>query len=612
MSDLKCLPILSSSSSLRKNHHRQVKSNDLFRTFEKFKQSYNKLTENDSICVSSLYCNKYETIDTFDQQAFRETSLKYNIGKELEKEEKNEITQYLSSKKDPQITFHIPNELRFSNPFKSKKVLKLNSEIYSTVMSIRTANLCDTYANEIIKTNDQLDTISKMPKIRISKITKKFNPLNTFANDFARFNNLGNDKNTNNNKASTDMKTINTHTHTNSHTHTITHTNTNNNTINADNTSSNNNKAFFPKIARQEFLTSLLIQETLLPILYHPSTRSQFALCLTDEDVCFIYGGILGERLGDLWYCDMKQSKLTWNKIVNIRDDDIPIPRYGHTMTFWQDYLYIYGGNLGKEYYKPREDIAIYDINKKQYLYPSIANKITVPFRRSHIAISIGQSMLIHGGIDETDMMLNDIWIYDYNKNRFFNLQFQGINGMTPPYLAFHSAILISNSNRSHSQMFNIYKLPDNTFANKGRINRLKYEGVYIFGGLDSNKKCTQKLWIVKIGKKPVDILEPRTHGKPPLPRKLCIMTSLDEINLLVIHGGKNDQLHPEYLNDIVILDMETFHWIHPKQKSDEPTQLAEHCGFSYQNKVFILGGLNQNGYAKFDFLTLEIELENY
>ena len=46
-------------------------------------------------------------------------------------------------------------------------------------------------------------------------------------------------------------------------------------------------------------------------------------------------------------------------------------------------------------------------------------NKVDIAWRRNHIAINLGQHMLIHGGLDDKDLVLNDMHILQYNEMIF-------------------------------------------------------------------------------------------------------------------------------------------------------------------------------------------------
>jgi len=45
-------------------------------------------------------------------------------------------------------------------------------------------------------------------------------------------------------------------------------------------------------------------------------------------------------------------------------EDEAPNPRYGHTAVLFKKEIFIYGGYTPADYFKPREEILIYNIGK--------------------------------------------------------------------------------------------------------------------------------------------------------------------------------------------------------------------------------------------------------
>ena len=50
---------------------------------------------------------------------------------------------------------------------------------------------------------------------------------------------------------------------------------------------------------------------------YHPQTRTQFGMTFGDGNI-YLYGGLAGRKLGDLWSCDIMNKKaLVWKKLFD-------------------------------------------------------------------------------------------------------------------------------------------------------------------------------------------------------------------------------------------------------------------------------------------------------
>jgi hypothetical protein len=50
-----------------------------------------------------------------------------------------------------------------------------------------------------------------------------------------------------------------------------------------------------------------------------------------------------------------------WKKI-ELSEDDAPCPRYGHTAVLYKKEIFIFGGLTPKEYFKPKEDLLIFNL----------------------------------------------------------------------------------------------------------------------------------------------------------------------------------------------------------------------------------------------------------
>jgi hypothetical protein len=286
-------------------------------------------------------------------------------------------------------------------------------------------------------------------------------------------------------------------------------------------------------------------------------------------------------------------------------------------MTYYNNQLFIFGGVTQNNSYHLREkNICIFDINKEQFFYPQCENYRQVLWRRNHIAISIGFCMIIHGGIDDENNYLNDLWYFDYNKLKWSPLYYK--TSINIPSISYHSCVLISQ-NQNNNNNFNInnliqndsdiYKISDNSNDKKKSQNKILIEGIYIFGGKNQNDEFYEDLWCIEIGNKPVRIMKLNTFGKRPEPRINCGITFFNLLNILIVYGGKNK--FGIILNDIYILNLEKYIWIKPIYNNNEFNAVSEHAIFSDNKKIFILGGSGNEGYMKFDFFTIEFDFLN-
>jgi len=228
--------------------------------------------------------------------------------------------------------------------------------------------------------------------------------------------------------------------------------------------------------------------------------------------------------------------------------------------------------------------------------------KILIPcLRRSHISILLGEYIFVYGGIDPNRKFLNDCWIYNITTNRWNLLEYKGRH---PPSLAYHSSCLVFEKDQICNEYLTIYKVPP---SQRKTLPKLKSQGIFFFGGMNENRKPTNLFFRLNMGIKPTFFDIPTTYGKPPSPRISCSMNFYTELNLIIIHGGKNDYLSGKYNNDICLLDMETMNWIHPKFKIEDPMERAEHVSILLGDKLLFFGGVNNSNLLNFDFTIVNV-----
>ncbi len=253
-----------------------------------------------------------------------------------------------------------------------------------------------------------------------------------------------------------------------------------------------------------------------------------------------------------------------------------------------------------------RDFIMIYDVEGDKYFLEKCKNRSDVPLRRNHIAEVIGPHMLIHGGIDENDNILSDVCLLEFSPVcSWSKAEFKA--GSKPLALANHSSALVVKSDIRDSSNFNIYKFPEitqNSYSNR----KLKIEGVYIFGGIDSDRNIKNDLKVLRIGKRPLDFVTIKTKGYTPLPRMNATLNFYEHLNLLILVGGKDDSLGKLFYNDIHVFDLENFTWINVKILDKLPTERAEHSSVIHGNKIFIFGGINMNKYLGSDFYVINLD----
>ena len=260
---------------------------------------------------------------------------------------------------------------------------------------------------------------------------------------------------------------------------------------------------------------------------------------------------------------------------------------------------------------KSAKKLRINDINKNNELSDNIktfylpkdhSQEIYPCLRRNHLTISVGSHILLYGGFNIDGKFLNDCWIYDINSGRWDILQF---TGKYPPPLGYHCGCLVLESEQISSDLLTVYNKPN---SNRKTLPFLKLDGVFFFGGMNDNKIPTDLFFHMTIGNKPVIFDIPPTNGKPPEARISATMNFAPEINMLIIHGGRNDLKEPNFFNDITLLDMETFDWIHASFSNFIPYQRAEHGAIAFGNQFIVFGGTTFDHLMNFDLTLVNMD----
>ena len=143
------------------------------------------------------------------------------------------------------------------------------------------------------------------------------------------------------------------------------------------------------KFTRNDTLNELKIKVDYACFIYHPELRSMYSVCFNDEKgIIYIHGGLGGKKLADLWAFILNPGKIGWHKIYEPNPDadfdNEPYPRFGHTMHFYNDKLYLIGGEF-KDWAENKDKEGImcvfdlfknsWDMMKDKYDYNSYQRK---------------------------------------------------------------------------------------------------------------------------------------------------------------------------------------------------------------------------------------------
>ena len=324
-----------------------------------------------------------------------------------------------------------------------------------------------------------------------------------------------------------------------------------------------------------------------------PEGREQFSVFLRNNEI-IISGGI-SSNMKSLTIWSLNLEKLEWKKL---QINGLFANRYGHTGIVYQNKLYFFGGKTKYLNMSYMCGLEVYSMNDYSFNTPSVG-KLSPETRKNHIAELLGNQMFIFGGITESNEILNDCFLLNLNTLKW---NVCSIHKYTPaPKLFGHASCVVIPHMLLFHNKFTIYSYPN---LEPGKMsNLIKEKGIYIFGGKSKEEGgLSNQLWILITGKKPMEWVQPETKGKPPSPRYFHTMNYYEKGNILIVHGGRNDNMSDSCaLNDTFIFDLENFEWINIILYSQlNGFKVLNRCGHQsvlFANKLIIVGGMNNNNY---------------
>ena len=338
------------------------------------------------------------------------------------------------------------------------------------------------------------------------------------------------------------------------------------------------------------------------PVKNFPEGREQFSICRQDNDI-IITGGI-STKMKTLAIWRLNLTTLEWKKVKT----DNPIEnRYGHTALSMNNKLYIFGGKTKYLNTSYMNNLDIFSFTERKIINCQI-NGEKPENRKSHIAVFIGPQMLIHGGINVDGKILDDSYLFNIHTLTWNKCIINKI--CEHPKLWGHACCLVIPGQILYNPKFSIYSFPEFDTVKKKNI---KKKGLFVFGGKSNEDGLSNQLWILLMGKKPLEWIKVDTKGKPPIARYFHTMNFYERGNYVIIHGGRNDIFSDKSaLNDTFLLNLENFEWLEVKLYSNvSDFNVVNRCGHQsiiYSDKLIILGGMNNNNYLGSSLLIINLD----
>ena len=479
----------------------------------------------------------------------------YFIQKKLTFDEFNDIEKNLRRKQDIKVRNIEKRDYR--DPFKSKKVLKINSQMTDTVEKIRLDLQFQKFQKEyedVCKFNIKNN---RMPNIKI--MSKHIHQIEEEANNTKQI------KSKKKSIYEKEFLYLNLKDYLNNKM--------------KESFINGNNKYVRYEQNPEEFKLDI----GLIKIRHHPILRTFSAISYDElRGLIYLYGGLGGKIFGDIWVCKFKYDikKIVWEKIytppntIGFEEFKGPFPRYGHSMHFINNKLYVVGGEFDdwkKDYYK-KDILWIYDIDKNEWELNE--NKSTFQNNQeehqSNKNKSKNESRINLKNINQNNIkkdekrnkIISNAKINKFKDNQWTLssknfLKKNKIIGKEERKVGFlNKKIRIKtvniNSVKTRKKGIELKNKDDNNEEKNNNnnieddeMNKLLYpclrknhaslflgSSIFIYGGIDSNNNFLNDCWIYDLNKRKWDLLDFRGRYPPPLGFHSCCMAlEKDQLN---------------------------------------------------------------------------------
>ena len=537
-----------SSTSPRLNTAKNDKSSFFMPTVVNFTSEDQKYAENIFLDENRNKNNK--VINKEDKKDFYGN---YNISKKLTVEEETNIEKcFLENQKvNNNLNFNpifrgINTEynnlvttrilkMDYKDPFKSLKKMKLNSQMCDLIQQMRINLQCQKYQNKYDNMCELNLEKNRMPNVRVFEKTKKKNLEILNNDDILKIFKVAAKKRKNKSHKTNKFSILN------------------NDSLENINGLSGNTQT------RSDKLQELKLDISFGCFGHHPELRTMNALAYNEENgTLYIHGGIGGKKYADFWDFCFSSEKVGWRRIYEPKDkyfDTEPLPRFGHTMHFYEGKIYLIGGEFDdwNNNYHHEGIMSIYDTNKKSW-----------------------------------DMLKDDYDIYTIKekikeniKNKRKKEESQNIFDNNINYVTF--ANNLKNRNKFNNGIDNYSKnMQKYKITNQNNVN---HKREYSCNTLSETSKNGTKIKLIK------------NHNNFNKKAKITSTKNiLNEHNLIKIKNNSALSLQAK-LNNQNIIEIE------PEIKDEDiqhllpqfPSLRRNHISLLIGNNIFVYGGINQN-----------------
>ena len=318
-----------------------------------------------------------------------------------------------------------------------------------------------------------------------------------------------------------------------------------------------------------------------------PESRESASLVGYNKNL-YLIGGLSRSILNQVLI--LSPLSLKWSKYENFVHKFDPI--YAHSCLLYENQFLLYGGISDyNDVTRKRECLNFLRTLNPEIMEINYINThgVIFEFRKYHSAVIFGKHLLVYGGLNSKNSILDSCLALNLVKKSWRNIE---TTGNRPFELAGHGACAVYNS-----------ELCPSLFSSGKRSAEFKHQGIYFFGGYNKEYKALGTLYLLKPGKMPLNWTLPLTSGLGPSPRYYHSMLWIKNINSLVIYGGRNDQIGASYA-DIHILKLESLLWLKVINTGNIPSARSSHCAAELEGRMFVFGGVSFGKFCKSEMIS--------
>lgn len=318
--------------------------------------------------------------------------------------------------------------------------------------------------------------------------------------------------------------------------------------------------------------------------------------------VLYLYGGLNAAVQRDMYSKQTVEAPWRSVKVQGMEMD----ARYGHTMLESSTQVIVFGGNTTSNLRAQIRDC----LNTVRILEPHFTSNAlltsflstkgtSIDMRRYHSACILGRHMVVIGGLNQKNKVLDDCSLLDITSCKWTSVR-----------LVYEAAALACHTSAAvyepHIALTGVF---DPVLNETSPL--LKHRGIYLFGGVNNKGEPNNTVRLIQPAQKYLVCTILQTTGKTPLPRYQHSMVFFKHNNTLIIFGGKTGSPgNPgNVLNDLHILDLETLNWSETVVVGHVPQPRCAHAMGTLQGKVVLFGGINLTTFCSTETYWLDLEM---